>query len=657
MYRLAYIVFFLLLFQEIGYAQNYEFKPHIWKLTAISGDVRVRGAYGYGSNITVAGENTTLENGMFSIGASLYTRSFIYHPNMLSLDISGGYEPRLTKFEQIESLNDFSTKFFSGRAYFLNRLRYKFQLFYGFNENFSFREGLAPVRYYDENYGAIFTLNNKYFPGTIQYRESKQRQREIETDRKIRREEKLLLGNFSQNYGNQSKATIDLKRWDYTNMVDDSNIGMNSYTNQSITNDLNGHNTLNFSKNKDISLRTRLNYNDFESNSIHRRRYMADNFFRVELPKNFRVRANHLYSFIQTNEQDTRRNSLIGTVRHKLYESLTTNVAVNYMTEDNSFYEQKRANLSIDLKYTKSLPLDSRLSLFSAYRKTLTKREGESTLLQVYEEPYILSDQRITLIDNPDVLSETVVVKNSTGGIIYQEEQDYFLIPVGNFLQIQRTPGGLIPNNSSVLVDYVYKQPGNYDLNSDGVNFRANLSMFQNAFDIYYNYSSRKYEDPELIPNLKMDYFDRNVYGTKIDFDVVSAGVEYDDYASNLIPYKLLTYFININGKFRKRIKYNFILQRDDYFEFGPDKQTQRFDIANANVFYLFNYNSNLNFNFVYRGQEINDVEAEWLTARLEYMTKFKKLSLRTNLNFHRRNIDDQRSYTIGANIILSRHF
>jgi hypothetical protein len=336
MSRLPFILLFLLFFQGIGNAQNYEFEKHIWKLTAISGDVRIRGAYGYGNNITVAGENTTLENGMFSIGASLYTRSFIYHPNLLSLDISGGYEPRLTKFEQIESLNDFSTKFFSGKAYFLDRLNYKFQLFYGFNENFSFREGLAPVRYYDENYGGILTLNNKYFPGTIQYRESKQRQREIETDRKIRREEKLLLGNFNQNYVNQSKATIDLRRWDYTNMVDDLDIGRNSYTNESVTNDLTAHNTLNFSGKGDMSLRTRLNYNDFESNSILRRRYMADNFFRVELPKNFRVQANHLYSFISTNEQDTKRNNLIGSVRHRLYESLTTIVAANYMTEENS---------------------------------------------------------------------------------------------------------------------------------------------------------------------------------------------------------------------------------------------------------------------------------------------------------------------------------
>ena len=120
---------------------------------------------------------------------------------------------------------------------------------------------------------------------------------------------------------------------------------------------------------------------------------------------------------------------------------------------------------------------------------------------------------------------------------------------------------------------------------------------------------------------------------------------------------QMLTYFVSVNGRFKKKIKYNLILQRDDYLEFGPDRQTQRFDIANASIFYLFNFNSNLNFNLIYRGQEINDLEAEWMTARLEYLTKFKKLSLRTNLNFHRRNIDDERSYTFGANIILSRHF
>ena len=218
-------------------------------------------------------------------------------------------------------------------------------------------------------------------------------------------------------------------------------------------------------------------------------------------------------------------------------------------------------------------------------------------------------------------------------------------------------PGGLIPNNSNVLVDYVYQQPGSYDLDYDAMRFGINLNLFDNAFELYYKYSFREYEDLVDIPNLSLDYYNRNVYGSRIDFDLLSAGVEYDNYAANLVPYKLLSYYLTVQGRFRNKVKYNLTMQRNDYLEYGPEKQTQRFDIINANIFYLFNYDSNLNLSMVYRGQEIAENESQWMTARLEYMTKIKKLLLRTNINYHARNINQVKSYSFGANIILTRSF
>ena len=99
MKRLGSIILALLLGTLLT-AQNGNFKPKVWRLTQLSGNVRLSGTYTEGTNL-LAGSNDETKNSTLSAGVSLFTRSFIYHPNLLSLDITGSYEPRIQQYQAL----------------------------------------------------------------------------------------------------------------------------------------------------------------------------------------------------------------------------------------------------------------------------------------------------------------------------------------------------------------------------------------------------------------------------------------------------------------------------------------------------------------------------------------------------------------------------
>ena len=328
-----------------------------------------------------------------------------------------------------------------------------------------------------------------------------------------------------------------------------------------------------------------------------------------------------------------------------------------YKTQSHSFFEETSKNFGFNIAYTKEIPLNSKLKVNYSYRNSLINRKGEISAINVFDESYYISDDQISIIENSNVNIETIVVKDILGTITYQENLDYFLIVLGGFIEIKRMPGGLIPNNSTVLVDYVFIQPENFELVNNTMNFRIALEVLTNTLQVYYNYSSKKYKDPQFLQYFKLDFYKRKVYGGKLNFGFINGGIEYDDFDSNIVPFKLLNYFVNLNGRYKNRISYNMSFNRVNYLMIAEEGRTQRFDYLTGNLSYFINNSTNLNFNMAYRSQQVDELDLGWLTGRLEFMTRFNQLELKANLNYYKKTNEDQDSNFIGVGIQLSRKF
>jgi len=656
MKRLNLICVILGLYAGVVTAQNGNFKPSYWRLTQLSGNVSLSGTYNEGNNI-LSGINDETQNSSLSGAISLFTKSYIYHPNLLSLDISGSYEPKIMNYQAIVR-PDFSTtnsqRFIRMNTQIMKRTNYSVQTFYNYNESYSNRENFASIKSVSRYYGGVFNFRNTSIPLTLNYSNSKQDQLEVESNRQLVREEERLETVSNKDYGKKNHASLTLNRTLYKNKISNAN-NVPTFVSEVYNFTLN--NTLNLAKEKEVLLRSRLNYYSFNTRLNDQERMSFNNTFNAELTN--RLTLSSQYNFnLQHLGEDTETNYQINNaLTHRLYESLVSNISINYNAQKHALFSQSLRLLSANFSYTKKIPFKGKLRLNYAYRNTLVDREGEIAIIPVYNESYYISDSQIILLENSDVDIETLVIKDATGSIIYQEGIDYYLIVLGDFIEIQRVPGGLITNNSSILLDYSFIQPESYKLANSAINYGASIEFLTSKIQVFYNYSSKKYHDPRQMPYLKLDFYKRQKYGTKLKAGFINGGVEYDDFKSNIVPFKLLNYYVNMKGVLLKKLNYSLTYNRINYLMIAEEGRTQQFEYLTGNLAYAFNYKTNLNMDVAYRSQEVDALDIGWLTGRLSFRTRFNQLEVKTELNYYNKTFDGQDSNFMGASIQLIRKF
>ena len=106
--------------------------------------------------------------------------------------------------------------------------------------------------------------------------------------------------------------------------------------------------------------------------------------------------------------------------------------------------------------YQKKIPFNGKLSLMYNYSNIKDSKIVNDQFAPIYDESHQLTDGDITFLGQTDINLNSVIVKNENGSIIYELNFDYILIQQGEFIQIQRIPGGQIRNNDAVLVPKGY---------------------------------------------------------------------------------------------------------------------------------------------------------------------------------------------------------
>ena len=122
-----------LMLSIITYAQNNKFQPKAWNLMSYGGSVSLNGQF----NQSFSGSDNITTNYTYGGGIFLSTTSYVWHPNFLTLSVSGGYQPQTGEFTS-SSIPDYftnlSTKQYSIFANFFKNLDYKFTAYVLHNE-------------------------------------------------------------------------------------------------------------------------------------------------------------------------------------------------------------------------------------------------------------------------------------------------------------------------------------------------------------------------------------------------------------------------------------------------------------------------------------------------------------------------------------------
>lgn len=250
----------------------------------------------------------------------------------------------------------------------------------------------------------------------------------------------------------------------------------------------------------------------------------------------------------QIGDSDTLSNQGKASLRHQLYESLTSEIEFHGLTTESSSpgssVDITRYGPGLNFNYKKHLGRVGVMSLSESLSYDFTDQQVGGSLATIRGERHTLQGTVPVSLNLPNALRSSLVVQDETGVRTYLEGIDYVVFP-GVFLQIQRTgPLSGILDGDSVRLNYdAQSQPsGQYDTLNNIVQLR--LDFLRNLFGVFgrlrlmENYGGSQF----VLENLW-----ERVAGADFNWRWVRLGGEYDDYDSSLTPFVAKRLFQNFN--------------------------------------------------------------------------------------------------------------
>ncbi len=651
---LKVIQVFLMFFTVNCYAQLYDgYKISPWRLMEYSGGIGLEGMYGSTKIVNDSGLVNKVEKSAFSGIASFESKSYIYHPNFMVLDIGASYNPGASKYAQIVTRTDYSTfldsKILDISALFLKQKKLSFSTRVNLSESYVNIENISKSKTNNKNFGGSLRYLNNFATINMGYDFRKSNVKYLNTDRVLDKTGSSFQLYTSKTWKWYAKTNLRIiHRKDNNSLVNNER-----YITE--TDRISLTNNINFTRNKWYTLFSRIEYFDQKINGNYRRLNFLERLnmtFSDELK--LATTSNYIISGLGGN--DSKRFMINSNLSHKLYKSLISRANVSYNNTKSSFLKQTEYQYGFSTRYTKKIPLDGTLRLNYTYNKRINNTDGLSNILEVNKEEYILSDDDVVFLQNSNIIRNSIVVQNSTGTLIYDENIDYVLYETGTFIEIQRLPGGLITNNSTVLISYSSNQTGDYTINSNHNIFSAGVNLFKGILNFNYNYSSQNFDNTSDITYEIDNYYKRTSFDGGIHYKFFAGNLRYEKQISGLVSYKLFSYDLNLHGNYG-RIIYSLDYNLDDYIVIQEEGRKEKRAYLSGMVSYSFNPNHKLNFMLGYNNRTVNASGRKWISGRISYVSAIGALNLLAAINYTESNSSPSKTNFIGGNISIIRKF
>lgn len=646
------ILTFFLLSALNDFSQNNLSGFTAWKLISLSGDVRTNVLFRESESVT---NGLSSKQGSSSLmgGANIQTRSFILHPNFLLVDVDAGYNPATNsnKFMVIipNQAEILTTKTLNTRAILFNQKEISLISFANFAESHQNRETLTSVKSNSKLWGEMLNYKNIFLPFSVNYSKYQWEQTETETLRKLRMSGQGLMVQASKSFTSRDRT------------------GFNYSHNEIVTQNENllrlANTTDNINLSNNIAIDSKRNYlfNSMISNSFShgnnkfKRFQTSENLF-AKLPKNFTFSSGYSLSLNQQDSAKSNLQSLQNLLSHQLFRSLHTTLNLDYSRMNHTVYIENIIKSGLTVAYTKKISAKGQLSLTYHYSLVHLNKNGRSAAIQTKNEEYILSDNQIILLNRVDINIQSVVVKDSTGTIIYQLNVDYKLIDRNPELEIRRIPGGMIANNMAVYIDYTTVQPGTYKYDTENHSFGANVVLFNSKLNIFYRISITNNKNLHNTEYMKLNYFRQSSVGGRLNFGFINGGAEYDEYMSNINPYRKIAYFVSIQKNYNEKLSFALNGNRQNIYSINENANRKYSDVS-GNVGFAIFERTQINLSMIYTNQQGGGIDLNLFTAHGEVSTNIRKMFVKFDMEVYESDYVGAKIIFKGVNISLIRKF
>jgi len=610
-----------------------QFSPHqarVFQPISVNGGFSIDGSYRYMEGTTNSIYNIQ-KSPLLSGGIFINTRSYFYHPDFISLDIGGEYNPGLQQDDYLIIPDRSETrtyKSFNGKIEFFRGKKITLDAYVQYNDNFSNREGLTNIMSGNKRFGGSFLWSQKYAPIELFYEKGISDQEELGTIRSFKYYKEQYKGKISKSFSFR----------DYTEFIyfhDDFRSEEMSYNNsRNISDNFKLKNKVYFDDQKRYSINSMI-YSIKQVGTMAFNRFHLNENLSLNFPVNLTLSGNYSYLSSQYVENKSKQHSLKSVLSHKLFKSLTTSLIYEYYNSSQYSYKDVSNRIGIDMIYTKNIPI-GKLLFGINYNRSIINNVSRGYQLQVYDEKHILIDGEIHLLERPNAIIETIVVKDNSGTIIYQLGFDYILLELNTYIQIQRIPGGQIPNNGPVLVDYSILQEGSYQYHATNSGIQARLILFNKLIELYYKRFQQSFSNLVNTENVTLNYFIRNTYGINLEYKFASMGVELEKYNSSITPFNLWSYYFRIQGNAKGKLIYSLNCSYRDY-HLLYNNTFQKYADVTGNVIYSFNSKAKLSLELGYRKQIGNGIDLDLLTCQLEFNLNYRDFSINSGVHLYRK--------------------
>ena len=633
-----------------SFAQTSKLSLGFWNIYALSGELKVGGLYGTG-DINTYGIHNRITTANYYGGILLKSSSYIWNPNFMTVDIDGGYYPESRQDLYLVSPNLYNVintrKLHLGSTLFPKKMITLYS-YLNFDDSYDSRENLTDIKTQSQGWGETFSFRNKYLPVVVAYSRNKWDSKEMNTNRDFSYNQENLEARASKSFGRNDKNDLIYTHHDYLRR------DYSLYSIRNISDNLELQNGYFL----DSAQRSYYNSNILgtsqRGNDSFKQLRVNENFF-WKLPHRVTFNGSYGYYFIERGDQRLGQHTVNGLLGHQLYESLHSGLLYEYNNSMESSYHEVSNKVGVDLSYSKKTFANGLLNITYSYNKVFQNRASSDVLLKVNNEEYTISDR--VMLRRPYIDTATLQLRNADGTTIYQRYLDYEVNQIGNFIEILRIPGGMVPENGKVYAFYSATQPGSYKYEVNLQNFAIDLSLFDHFVDIYYKTNRTDFSNVNHADNLLLDYLTEEIYGSSLKYKTATLGAEFDDYRSSLVPYKMMRYYFTWQGNYKQRLLFSVNANYRDY-KIPTEEQHRIFQDLGGMVSYALSRRSKFDLNVGYQSQRGRQINLDLFSARAKFTTILRGLTCVLGFDaYDRVYLENQKTNYIGAYIQIIKKF
>ncbi len=253
-----------------------------------------------------------------------------------------------------------------------------------------------------------------------------------------------------------------------------------------------------------------------------------------------------LFDMLGGASQSSDRIEVGAGLHHKLFNSLDTNVEAYLRREDADYGTITTYGASDTENYTKELGDWGRLGLSLRGFGEMVDNSISKSTGTAEREAHNVNLGTLVELNHREVLPETIRVTDVRGIRVYQISMDYTLVTIGDVVRILPNASGHIPDNSTILVDYSYKLPGNGEVLTAGI--LSDSRLYLGKWLTLYGRLERSRQDQVTGVSLtRLESLFRQVIGTMVNWRWFTVGAEYENRESVYSPSETMSEWVSVD--------------------------------------------------------------------------------------------------------------